>query len=551
MLVFSKTRFLSAYALAFTVLSSYLSAWLRGHVLFRPLGAAEWLSLHERNAARIVSTFHRLRGIYIKIGQLLSMMGNFLPEELTARLESLQDNAPPTPIEAIYTAIEREFKKSPDELFSKFSAEPLATASLGQVHEAILKSGERVAVKVQHPYIEELVHRDLRTLKKIFFLFHLAFPRYGIYTVYRECAEMIRQELNFRLEGEHCEALAANLKDMPQCLFPKIYWDYCSPKILTAEFMQGIKISRLSTLSQSGIDRRLIATTLLHAYCRQIFVNGLYHADPHPGNLLVQVASQDAAESKIVFLDFGATAKISKRMQAGITRFVEGLIRKDSKILNDAMKQMGFVAKGDTEETSERIVDYFYRRMTELNVENVLRDVTKLKTLSDLISPREIDFSFRELATTFHIPREWVILERTLLILGNICSQLDPDLNPAEIVLPYVETFVLGKGRKFHDFIVTLLKEAGTSYLQMGVQVTQTLKRLERGEIAIKIKGTPVSDTIYRSARLLASTMLFAASAFFYHATLSEATPGAQQGFLKGFTVVFALITLYLLVKKR
>lgn len=538
----SKTRVFRAYRLAVTVLGTYLAAWIKKHLLGHE---GDWIQLHRANAARIVATFTQLRGIYLKIGQSLSMMANFLPEELIAPLETLQDQAPPTPLADIEAAIEREFGQSAQTLFAHFDPAPLASASLGQVHKATLTNGDTVAVKIQHPYIATLVRKDLKTLKKIFMLFHLAFPRYGIKTVYREFAEMIEQELDFHLEGEHCEALAANLQDMP-CVFPKVYWDYTTRKILTTAFVAGIKISRLDSIDRAGINRRALATTLLHAYCRQIFVNGLYHADPHAGNLLVQEGP------KIVFLDFGATARISTDMRLGITRFVEGLIRKDTKMLGEALKQMGFVAKGDKEEASERIVEYFYRRMSELNIENVFKDMTNFDTLSKLISPRQLDFSFRELATTFHIPREWVLLERTLLLLAGTCAQLDPDLNPTDIVLPYVEAFVLGKDRHFSDFIVELLRDAGTSYLRMGVQVSQTLRKLERGEIAVKVTLNPSLEREFRRGfRLMASTAVFLASGFLLYKSKIDPALASWQPFFYWASGGTGVMTLFLFMKKK
>lgn len=539
---FPKRRVWAAYALALTVLASYFKAGLKTHLLRRPLSDEDWILLHQRNAERIVKTFNRLRGIYIKIGQSFSIMGHFLPEALISPLETLQDNAPKTPTADIVSAIEASFGKPVTALFASFNPEPLATASLGQVHEATLLSGEKVAVKVRHPYIEALVKKDLTTLRRIFALFDLAFPHYGIKEVYRECAEMIRQELDFYQEGKNSERLAENLKDMPECRFPKIFWDLSSETVLTMEFMSGIKVSQVEALKKAAIDEKKVAEILLQTYCRQIFENGCYHADPHPGNILVE------AGPRIIYLDFGATVSISERMRLGLARFVEGLIQKDTRVLSEALKQMGFVARGDKEEACERIVEHFYGKLSGLHIDNLanFKEIQKLETLRDFMAPGPLDFSFKELATTFHIPREWVLLERTLLLIMGSCATLDPHLNPIDIVLPYVEKFVLGKDRHLSDLVLQMLKEAGSSYLTLGVKLEQALKKLDRGELSFKIAlSDPISREIRRGVQLL-SSIAIAALAFF-----SGKSNFAGEGLRGWIFFGFSGVALYLFFKKK
>lgn len=540
----SPVRVFKAYLLAFTTLGSYLSAWALGKSGIRSMDSDAWLSLHQRNAKRIVGTFSQLRGIYIKIGQSLSIMSNFLPEALTQGLESLQDQAPPTPAADIERMIAREFGKRTGDIFATFNPQPLASASLGQVHEATLVTGEKVAVKIQHPYVETLVHKDLKTLKKIFGLFHIAFPYYGIKNVYRECAAMIRQELDFRQEGKNSELVARNLEDMKNCIVPKVYWDYSTSRILTTQFMPGIKINRLNEAPPDTIDSHEVAVILLNSYCRQIFENGLYHADPHPGNLLVQPGP------RLVFLDFGATAKISDRMRAGITHFVKGMIHKDTKLLTEALKQMGFVAKGDKDEASERIVEHFYSKITALNIEN-FKDIQSIQTMSTLIDPTQLDFSFKELATTFHIPREWILLERTLLLIMGLCATLDPTLNPIRIVMPYVETFVLGKDQHFQEFLLSMVKEAGSSYLTLGLKLDHALKKLDRGDLSVNVKlGPAIEKELRAGIRLLAATAVLCTSLFLLATSNPSAELARWQPFLAWTTGISAAVSVYYLFVK-
>ncbi len=538
-----RMRFLSAYALAFRVMGSYFAFYFFGKLGLRSDGDADWAALHGRNARRMVATLSALKGIYIKVGQSLSIMSNFLPEAMTREFESLQDQAPPTPFPAIAAELARVFKKPVASIFARFDETPIASASLGQVHRATLASGEDVAVKVQHPDVRPLVKRDLRTLRRIFRLFHWAFPRYGLDAVYEECAKMVQQELDFRAEGKASESIAENLRDLPWVRIPRVYWDYTSETVLTAAFVKGVKITALQALDEAGIDRRLAAERLLTAYCRQLFENGFYHADPHPGNILVEPGPD------LVFLDFGAVVRISPQMRQGIIRFAEGLIRKDTALLTKALRDMGFVARRESDTAVERIVEHFYQKVSEIEFEN-FKDLQKLDTLAKVLNPSQINFSLRELATAFHIPREWILLERTLLLIFGICGQLDPTLNPMQIALPYVETFVLGKDRHFYDVAVQTIKDAGTSYLTLGVELRRLLRKMERGEFSAPVVLAPGSlRPLVRAVNSLSAILAFAFSGFFLYEGLVALEGAALRPVFIGVSAAFAAAGFMLAVR--
>src|SRR5262249_49354219 len=247
---------------------------------------------------------------------------------------------------------QEEFGKGPRELFARFEDVPIASASLGQVHVASLKDGTKVAVKVQYPEIDEIVRSDLKTLKRIFGLLHLFFPAYGLRSVYHESAEVILRELDYTYEGKNLELLKKNFESEKDFLFPDVFWELSSSKILTLRFMEGTKISSLEELKRQGIDAGVVARRIINAYCKQIFIDGVYHADPHPGNLLVQKGDAGTGP-KIILVDFGATARISERMKHGITLFAEGVIKRDTRVLANAMREMGFIARQDSFEPFE------------------------------------------------------------------------------------------------------------------------------------------------------------------------------------------------------
>ncbi len=484
----TRLRFLKAYRTVLRVLGSYFFLALQRKLLGKSWASQKTVEAHRRNARRIEQAILELKGLFIKVGQMLSIMSNFLPEALTQGLEGLQDAVPPHPYEAMEKRFQEEFQKSPKELFARFEETLIASASLGQVHVAYLSDGTKVAVKVQYPEIEKIVRSDLKILKRIFGLLHLLFPAYGLRQVYREIAEVVLRELDYTQEAKNLELLKKKFEKEKDFLFPDVFWNCSTKRILTLRFMEGVKISSLEELQRIGADPTEVATKIIHAYCKQIFIDGVYHADPHPGNLLVRKEGEGA---QIILVDFGATARISEKMRQGITLFVEGLIKRDTRILANAMRQMGFVAREDSFEPFEELVDYFYEKLSNIKIENFRKlDLSQFRNLEDLLELRKINISFRDLMTSFHVPQDWILLERTLLLTMGLCAHLDPKLNPIGIVLPYVERFVL-KDKTFTEVVLSLVKEIGISYLQLPHEIQKTLKKLNEGTLGVRSQNLP------------------------------------------------------------
>ena len=443
---------------------------------------------HRRNAQRIEKTISELKGLFIKVGQTLSIMTNFLPDPLTQGLEGLQDKVPPHAYDEIQARFVQEFGKLPEDIFKDFESEPIASASLGQVHRARLQDGTLAAVKVQYPEIDKIVAIDLKVLKRIFWLLHLFFPGYGMKEVYLEIADMVQKELDYQYEGKNLETLKENFKDEKDFLFPDVFWDHSTSKVLTLRFMEGIKITEVKTLQQKNVDLTDLAEVLIRGYCKQIFVDGVYHADPHPGNLLVSV--QADGRYQIILVDFGATARISEQMRDGISLFAEGLIKKDTRMIANSLRRMGFVAREGEEEAFDMLVEYFYSKLSGLKLENFKNlDLSQFHNIEDLIELKKLNISFRDLMNSFHVPRDWVLLERTLLLALGITSHLDPKLNPIEIILPYAEKFVL-KDKSLADVVVNISKEVILSYVMLPNEIQKTLKALNKGELEIQNRDT-------------------------------------------------------------
>jgi predicted unusual protein kinase regulating ubiquinone biosynthesis (AarF/ABC1/UbiB family) len=504
-----RIRSIRAYWTTFRVIWSYL--WLRFRARFH---SDAWIehnlrTIHLRNARRIERTICDLQGLFIKVGQLISIMTNFLPEEFRRELEGLQDAVPPRPYRDIEERIVEELGKTPDQLFAVFERRPIASASIGQVHLARLPDGNKVAVKVQYPDIDQIVRRDLHTLRRIFRIVEWFIPYQGLEELYREIRAIVIQELDYRAEAENAARIAANFEGRTDVGFPRVVSELSTARVLVTHFEAGCKITDKRGTKELGLDRSQLARQVVEIYCQQIFVDGCYHADPHPGNLLVRAGENGP---QIVFLDFGAVAEIPGNVRAGIVELIQGALTRDTRKIVGAMKQMGFVARGANEQMFEQVIEYFHERFQEnvsldsLNLKDIKFDPQKgLESVADL---RKMDISLRELSQSFHVPKEIIVLERTLLLLMGLCTELDPTLNPMTVIRPYLERFVLGEEGDWSQLLVETSKDLVMSVTALPAEVRKFMRAAHAGELQIKFKNLESSSQLmYR----LGHQVIFAA----------------------------------------
>jgi predicted unusual protein kinase regulating ubiquinone biosynthesis (AarF/ABC1/UbiB family) len=491
-------RLLKAYTVTTLVSASYL--WLAFRRRFASLEGYEELLLatHRRNARRIEAAIVELQGLFIKVGQLISIMANFLPEAFRQELQSLQDQVPPRPFRDIEARFIEEFGgRTPTQVFAEFERRPMASASIGQVHVARLATGEKVAVKVQYPDIEAIVRTDLRALRHIFALLDWFLPEAGLPTVFREIREMVLTELDYEREAEAMTTIARNFRGRPDVQIPRVIAACSTGRVLTTEWMPGTKVADLAGLAAAGIDRKKAARVVVEAYCQQIFIDGIYHADPHPGNLLLRPATPGATGKAggpaLVLLDFGAVAHVSESMRRGLVGFLQGAMTRDSARIVDALKEMGFISRQANPAVFDRVVGYFHDKFrAQIRFDGFsLRDIkfeapSKLEAILDL---RELNVSLEELRDAFHVPKEWVLLERALLLLLGVCTTLDPEMNPASAVQPYLEKFVLGDKKEWSEAIVESSRDAALAALSVPGQMGRYLTLATRGDLEVRVGG--------------------------------------------------------------
>lgn len=539
-------RFLRAYWTTFQVIFSYLALGL-GHRIFGDAWYNERLvETHRTNAVRVEQTIVKLQGLFIKVGQLLSIMANFLPEQFRAGLEGLQDQVPPRPFADIEQRILLDLGKPVDDLFRRFERTPLASASLGQVHEAYLMNGTRVAVKVQHRDIDEITRLDLKTIRRIMRLVQIFLPVRGLDSYYLQIKQMVAEELDFQREARNMERIAENFKGDAGVVFPEVVTEFSTRQVLTTTFVEGVKVGDTHAIDAAGIDRQELARKVVRTYCQMMFVDGIYHADPHPGNMLAR------ADGSLVLLDFGAVAELSQSMREGIPEFLEGIIRRDTARLIKAVKKMGFLAIGDDGEVSEKVIEYFHRRFQEeVRLESFnLKDIKidPLRGLENLLDLRRMNIGLRELSGTFHVPRDWVLLERTLLLLAGVCTTLDPELRPMSVVAPYLQEFVLGE-RDWTKITIEAARDIALQALTLPEDMRKYLTRAVRGEIEVKVKGLPDGARLVyaavRQAIYAAGAMLSVVCALVLHVHHETQLAAFAIYGASGFAGLFILSVLF------
>ncbi|MCL2316467.1 MAG: AarF/UbiB family protein, partial [Actinomycetia bacterium] len=312
--------------------------WLRGH---RQDAAAS--ALYDRQARRFTVFATRMGGLIVKLGQFLSVRVDLLPGEYIAVLSKLQDALPAVPTRDIVTTIEDELHRPLASIFATFDETPIAAASLGQVHRATLPDGTPVAVKVLRPGIEDLVATDLASLRALLRLLDRAFGLGRILDVADLEADFtatFTDELDYLSEGRHAEEFQRDLLFNPHVDIPQIHWERTTRRVLTGEFMDGVRVDDLTRLDAAGVDRSALAANLAGVFFEMVLEHGRYHADPHPGNVFVR------PDGVIQLIDFGMVGTVDPAARPRFAALVTGLVRRDAAGVVRALKDLGFLGPG-------------------------------------------------------------------------------------------------------------------------------------------------------------------------------------------------------------
>ncbi len=393
-----------------------------------------WDKVHERNARRLYRGCVKLRGVYIKMGQVLSIMGTFLPRPYVRELEKLQDAVPPQPYKVVRKAIEKSLGQPPEVLFQRFSEKPVAAASLGQVHEAQTKDGRRVAVKVLYPNVATIIRVDLRVIRWAMNVYKWFVPIGQIDRFLDQLRDMLERETDFENEAACITRMSANFDSDPDVLFPVVDKSLSSKEILTMSFMDGVKITNVQALAELGLDRNAVAAKLVQQFYKSLFFDRFFHADPHPGNFFVQRG--EAGQPKLVVLDLGSASEVAPNLVDGMIKVLSGFMTRNDALLFEGIDTMGFVADGGDRDLLERTVKRYFEKLLNLDISDFSKiDPSHAETLLD---PELKKGELRALMKSINYPMGWFYVERAAVILFGLSSQLAPTLNTVQVGFPYV-----------------------------------------------------------------------------------------------------------------
>lgn len=371
---------------------------------------------------RIRLILEQLGPTYVKLGQIASTRPDLLPAEIILELEKLQDEVPGFAFSEVRSLLEEELEADLEEIFQKFDSEPIAAASIGQVHRAQLKTGEFVAVKIQRPGIMGKIETDLEILRELAILAERHFSwaaTYQLGDMVDELAHSLRNELNYTSEALNAEKFSKQYQADPAVYIPQVYWDYSTRKILTTEYIEGIKINDLEQLERRGYNRSHLAEHFAKDIFRQIFIAGFFHGDPHPGNVLV------VPGESIAFLDFGMVGRLNPEKKYHLSSLVIGLMRQNSEELAKTVFHMGIVP------------DHVNRALLRDDID-LLKDKYYGIPLSQISLGEAVNHIFAiALKHKIKIPADLVLVGKTLLTMEGIVEKLDPQLSILDVAEPF------------------------------------------------------------------------------------------------------------------
>jgi len=458
----------------------------------RRLAARTRSARARRTAVRFRALAVSMGGLMIKVGQFLSARLDVLPPEVTAELTGLQDEVPPEPFGAIREVAQAELGLPLAEHYAWFDEEPLAAASLGQVHRARLRDPDAagqgfadVVVKVQRPHIQQVIEVDLAALRRVGGWLRRYRPlsdRADVPALVEEFAATTLQEVDYLAEATHAETFAANFADDPRVSVPRVVWDLSARRVLTLQDVSAIKIGDHEAITAAGIDRAEVASVLADTYLKQIVTDGLFHADPHPGNLFVTPrpdAAGDAPRWTLTFVDFGMVGHVPDTLRAGLRDLLIAVGTRDGARMVRGLSKLDVLLPSADLDLIERATMQAFERFGGLSMEQ-LREVDPAEMMRFALQFREL-----MLDLPFQLPENLLMLGRCVGILSGLCTGLDPSFNIWATIAPYAGRLVGDEARPFAQAALGELGSVARVAIGLPGRADRVLTLAERGELAV------------------------------------------------------------------
>jgi len=495
-----------------------IAAFIWWEIVLRRLGLGR-LSARTRpeRGRRAAVRFRRLAvsmgGLMIKVGQFLSARLDVLPPEMTAELSGLQDEVPPEDYPAIEVVAASELAQPLEACFAWIDQTPLAAASLGQVHRARLKPAEAaeegfadVVVKVQRPHIQQIIEVDLAALRRVGGWMQRYRPireRADMPALVEEFATTTWQEVDYLAEATNAETFARNFESDPRVGVPSVLWELSARRVLTLQDVSSIKLSDRDAITAAGIDRTEVAQALAETFLQQVFVDGFFHADPHPGNIFVAPGPESSSRHpawRLMVVDFGMVGRVPEDLRGGLrdlliaaglrdsTRLVAGLARLDLLLPTADLAQI------------ETAAEQVFKRFAGLRMDQLQQ-----------IPPEEVvrfGLQFRELLRElpFQVPEDLLLLGRSTGILSGICTGLDPEFDVWGTITPYATQLLEEEQQNVPEMVVSEALALGRLALVLPQRADRVLTLVERGEL--KVATPALSAQVRRLERSVSRVTL-------------------------------------------
>ncbi|MCF2240673.1 AarF/ABC1/UbiB kinase family protein [Halobacterium salinarum] len=450
-----------------------LWGWLRDRRRFVAFGGSRRVTAEmRRERARILlDALLTLGPTFIKLGQLLSTRPDVLPTEYIEELAELQDRVPPADWAEAQRVIEDELGPV-DDVFDAFNRESISGASLGQVYTADVDD-QQVAVKVRRPGIESLVEADLRAIRwsiPIVVRFVGQGQAFSLENLADEFAKTIRDEMDYSREGRMLTEIRANFADEPDIVIPTVYEEYSSDRVLTMQYIEGTKISDVDTLERRGVDRSQVSETLERAYLQMIIEDGVFHADPHPGNLAVQ------DDGSIVFYDFGMSGRVDSFIQDKIVEFYVGVANQDIDAILDALIDMGTLSP---EADRAVMADVMELAIQDARGENI--ETYRVQQIVGKVEDTIYEFPLR-------LPPNLALVLRVATVVEGVCVTLDPEFDFITVATDYLaeQGYREESIRQFAAGTVEEFQAAATSVLRVPPKLERALDKVEREDLYVR-----------------------------------------------------------------
>jgi ubiquinone biosynthesis protein len=506
-------------------------------------------SFNKSTGERIRLFLEELGPTFVKIGQVASTRYDVLPADIISELENLQDQAPPFSNETVQKIIEDELGHPIAELFKEFNGVPLAAASIGQVHYAVLKTGEPVAIKIQRPNMKGTIETDLEILQDLALLAEQRLDwaaHYQIRDIVDELAKSLLEELDYSIEGRNSEKIANQFKNDLGIVIPKVYWEYTTKKVLTMEYVEGIKLNEAEKLKEAGNNPKELAKNVVNSILKQILVEGYFHGDPHPGNVLALPGDD------LVFLDFGMVGRLSSEMKNNLASLVIALMKKKTDDVVKSIMHMGIVPEDIDVMSLRADVDRLYEKYYDV----ALSTTSLAQVIGDLFA-----VAYRH---HIRIPSDLTLLGKTLLTMEGMVVKLDPEISILKVAEPFGKRLLMERyePKKVAGNVWDQLVEMGGFVNDLPKTLNEISLLLKKGKVKQEI-SFPDSDKIINklnriSNRIAFSISLLSFSIVFMGLIIGSSLSGKTSTFLLkiptveigfGVTVFMFLFLIYSIFK--